>query len=606
MGGPACQSGTQLGGRLRKLQTVKAAFSLFKLFASLHLAIFLLTVLALVFAAGTFIESLHGTEAAKLLVYRTPWMSTLLILLALNLAAAAIDRLPWKKKHVGFVTTHAGIILILAGSLVTRAFGLEGQMALAEGETSGRIILDQPLLQVFSAETGPLALFEIPVRPFAWTGKEELSMSGVGPGPSPRVQLLNYFPKASREEKIEEAAEGPAALQVALQSSFLKVNHSLLLDDPERGRILLGPAELRFTREPLGTPAPPPTAPEGFLEFQFEHSKIEIPVPKEAPQTLSLKGTPYRVTVVRILRDAVVEGRELKDRSADWNNPACELFLEGKGIQEKHTVFSKFHDFPTLHGMKPSQSGARIFYHRPEDAGPAVKNELRFVWQEAGLPRYQIRKGETLSEGLLELGKEYETGWMDFKFRAENYFPHAKISPTFHAEPVSSKADNHVSAVRIELENGGEQKILWLGQGDEEAVTLGGNPFRVLFGFRMHPVGFRIQLRDFRIEKYPGTNQPASFESEATLKDDTTGVVRDVTIRMNQPLKHRGFKVFQSGYQQEPGSPEVSIFTVAKDPGIPLKYLGAVVLIGGILTMFYSRRFSSREDRVLQEGGVAR
>jgi hypothetical protein len=58
-------------------------------------------------------------------------------------------------------------------------------------------------------------------------------------------------------------------------------------------------------------------------------------------------------------------------------------------------------------------------------------------------------------------------------------------------------------------------------------------------------------------------------------------------------LVYRGFKVFQSGYQETEGEPEVSIFTVAKDPGIPVKYSGAVVLIVGILLMFYSRRFSN-------------
>ena len=128
----------------------RLAVSIFKFFASLKLAIFLLLALALVFATGTLVESAYSTEAAKLLVYRNPWMSLLLILLALNVAAAALDRLPWKQKHVGFVVTHAGIILILTGALITRAYGIEGQMAIAEGETQSRIILNEPLLQIFS------------------------------------------------------------------------------------------------------------------------------------------------------------------------------------------------------------------------------------------------------------------------------------------------------------------------------------------------------------------------------------------------------------------------------------------------------------------------
>jgi cytochrome c biogenesis protein ResB len=107
------------------------------------------------------------------------------------------------------------------------------------------------------------------------------------------------------------------------------------------------------------------------------------------------------------------------------------------------------------------------------------------------------------------------------------------------------------------------------------------------------------------MEHDPGTSRPASFESDVTLMDDSGGLRRDLTIRMNEPLKHRGFKVFQSGYQQPEGGPEISIFTVAKDPGIPLKYVGAVVLIGGILVMFYSKQFSGR-PKLEKEGAISK
>ena len=86
--------------------------TLFRFFASLKLAIFLLLTLALAFAVGTFVESAYGAEVAKLLVYDTPWLTVLLLLLALNVAASALDRLPWQKRHVGFVVTHCGILLM--------------------------------------------------------------------------------------------------------------------------------------------------------------------------------------------------------------------------------------------------------------------------------------------------------------------------------------------------------------------------------------------------------------------------------------------------------------------------------------------------------------
>ncbi len=566
------------------------AVSIFKFFASLRFAILLLFLLAVLFAVGTFLESAYATETAKLLIYQSPWLSLLLILLALNVAASALDRLPWKKKHVGFVITHTGIIVILAGSLLTRAYGIEGQIAIEEGKDESRMVLSEPLLQLFSKEKGPLTATPLHPRPFAWQGRERL-------GSAPDLWLLLYYPKASRETRVEKTSNGPAALRVTLESSFMKTNEWLILGDPDRQEIFLGPAELRFSREKIPPPKAASLGNEGSLEFRFRDDSVVLSLPQEIGQKIPLQGTPYAVQILRILKDAVVEGEQLVDRSPEWNNPACELLLEGEGVKEKHTVFSNFPDFPTLHGMKPSETGAHIFYRRSAGQGPGAKNELRFIPQEDQLPLFQIRKGESVQEGEVRLGKEVETGWMDFKFRVDQYFPHSRVNTFFHEEPVQSEADGHLSALQLEMELQGEKRIFWLGQGEVKEITIGGKTFEVLYGLKKVPVGFRLELRDFRVENYPGTNRPASFESDVILKDDFAGVVRNLTIRMNQPLKYRGFKVFQSGYQQPEGAPEISIFTVAKDPGIPVKYGGAVILVAGIATMFYTRRFSSRLER---------
>jgi hypothetical protein len=570
---------------------VNFAVSVFKFFASLRFALFLLCLLGLVFALGTFVESGYSTETAKLLVYRSPWLSLLLILLALNVAASALDRLPWKKKHVGFVVTHAGIVVILAGSLLTRAYGVEGQLAIEEGKTEGRIVLDEAVVQVFSGKDVPLASYPVRRRPFAWKGRERL-------GTEPNLWLLHYYPKSSRRETVEEALNGPAALRVHLESSFLKMDQWLVLEDPERSVIPLGPADLRFTRDKIVPPQAASEVKGDFLEFRFKDSSARIPLPQELSKKLPLKGTPYQVTILRVLKDAMVDQGELLDRSEEWNNPAIELLLEGKGLQERHTVFSNFPDFPTIHGMKPSDAGVEIVYQRAEAGSRQVKNELRFVWREEGPPLFQLRKGEAVTEGEVKVGEEHATGWMDFKFRTDQYFAHSRVTAAYHEEPIQSESDQHASAVEIELEYGGERASLWLGQGEVQEVTLQGKKIEVLYGLRTHPLGFRLELKDFRVRHYPGTNQPASFESDVTFKDDFRGISRDLTIRMNEPLKHRGFKVFQSGYQQPEGGPEVSIFTVAKDPGIPVKYAGALILVGGIATMFYTRRFSTRPERV--------
>ncbi|MGH7890561.1 MAG: hypothetical protein ACRENF_08435, partial [Thermodesulfobacteriota bacterium] len=129
---------------------LKICFNIFKFFASLKLAIFVLVALMAVFAAGTFVESAFGTETASLLIYQAPWFSLLLFLLGINVAAAALDRLPWEKKHTGFVVTHLGIILVLVGSFISSKGMIDGQVAIQEGEAEHRITLPEPVLYVYS------------------------------------------------------------------------------------------------------------------------------------------------------------------------------------------------------------------------------------------------------------------------------------------------------------------------------------------------------------------------------------------------------------------------------------------------------------------------
>ena len=124
-------------------------------------------------------------------------------------------------------------------------------------------------------------------------------------------------------------------------------------------------------------------------------------------------------------------------------------------------------------------------------------------------------------------------------------------------------------------------------------TLVGGSNYHLVYGLKTKHLGFQVELKDFMMDKDPGTDRPASFKSLVVLKDPTRGIEEEHLIQMNEPLKHRGYKVYQSAYHVEPGQPDISIFTVARDPGNPLKYAGAIVMVGGILMLFYTKSFST-------------
>ncbi|MCM2268979.1 MAG: cytochrome c biogenesis protein CcsA [Thermoanaerobaculia bacterium] len=108
--------------------------------ASLKLTVVLLLLLGVVLAAGTIVESMHGTAAAQA-VYFGPLFLTLEVLFGVNLLAALVERWPRNRWRVGFALTHASMLLILAGSLMTLVFKIEGRLPIWEGEASNLVYL---------------------------------------------------------------------------------------------------------------------------------------------------------------------------------------------------------------------------------------------------------------------------------------------------------------------------------------------------------------------------------------------------------------------------------------------------------------------------------
>ncbi|MGD2113814.1 MAG: cytochrome c biogenesis protein CcsA, partial [Acidobacteriota bacterium] len=121
---------------------------------------------------------------------------------------------------------------------------------------------------------------------------------------------------------------------------------------------------------------------------------------------------------------------------------------------------------------------------------------------------------------------------------------------------------------------------------------------------------FEVRLDSFEIETYPGTRRPAQFRSRVTVTDYQAGITFPAVIQMNEPLTYRGWRLFQSSYQQQ-GGREMSILTVSKDPGKLIVYIGYFLLMGGMATVIGTRvvqrraaaRYHARKARTEDTAG---
>src|SRR4051794_38280452 len=149
--------------------------AIYRFLSSLKLAVISLATLAAVLAYATFFESWYGMAAVQEWIYRSKGFAILLAFLGTNILCAALIRFPWKKRQTGFVITHAGLLILLAGSWKSVQTADEGQLGMLEGETQSQLVrMDYPVVRVRKLDSDPhksvKSEYQIDFRPgnFAW------------------------------------------------------------------------------------------------------------------------------------------------------------------------------------------------------------------------------------------------------------------------------------------------------------------------------------------------------------------------------------------------------------------------------------------------------
>ena len=128
-------------------------------------------------------------------------------------------------------------------------------------------------------------------------------------------------------------------------------------------------------------------------------------------------------------------------------------------------------------------------------------------------------------------------------------------------------------------------------------------------------VGFGVRLKDFERKLDPGTSQPSHYSSTVDFLSLGTQkpYQKDVWITMNAPVDFsapdnpRSYRLFQESFAGpiRPGDFEfdkyfagkgvdegyMSTLTVNYDPGRAVKYSGCLLIVTGIVTMFYMRAY---------------
>jgi len=558
---------------------------------SLQLALVLLATIAIACAVATFTESGFSAKIAQAYIYKAPWFMVWLGVLCVNLFAVTLTRLPWERKHLGFIITHYGIILLLIGAMIGLHTGFEGNVTLRKDQPPiARLTTNRSVIQLESPADSYLYLLPFDSE-IARPSGEKPRVFPV-PGTKLRVVADDRAPSLIRKPKVVPAENADAGPVVHLRLSSPVVGRDVEMpltlgggDSAEED--FFGMAKVRLLRKfpiqaPPGkketrmvfgkfAPVADPSAKASAVQIRLSEdgSKVGIFDPAGSGATYLreeiMKKPVTEAGVVVVVEDYwpefAMEGGRPVSRSDQPNNPAILVRLGEQAVGDAR---------PSLELI----------------AGP-----------ESALYRIS-RGGQAYAEGIARPGEPFSLGWADW--RAEVVAASEKAVIAYDISPgEASDQEPPTPGFRARLEgpDGARGPDRWVESGQITSLTDGNNVVRIGYGLETKSLPFTLRLLNFEVPRDEGTDTPSNFLATVEFKDSRTGETKTGVAQMNRPASFPGtllanitginYKFSQAEWN--PRNLDETTLQVLYDPGWLFKWLGSLAICIGIAIQFYGK-----------------
>jgi hypothetical protein len=533
----------------------------------------------------------------------------LLGLLGVIIFCAALTRWPWKRHHTGFVVTHSGLLVLLAGAMQTFLGGIEGQVVLVEGAAASTMLIPQRS-QITGTWTGrpgePPFEFSFDGGPVNWRQGARLDLGEVD---GVRARVLRYLPHAKPIEAwvADESQTGGPVVRFQIEGPHEKGGthrhgtiDNYLSDQGYGDEVTVGPIRMQLRRAATDAMladflAPPADLGDKGLLLAYYQDHVErIPVESKVGQRVPLGDTGAAVEIVEYFANAKPDARgQFGSAGEAPRNPLVELRVHVGQNQPFRQLAFAASPLLNLDGVYGNVCPVKFHYLHP-----ALKPSTAVEFLQTSDGRLHARSFS--SQGFAAHSEVREGSRLElpgkFAVSLTEHLVHARLQIEF--EPVQAKPSQKTkpeAAAEVEVSVAGVTQKLWLQRNNPgyggRTITTPQGAYVVRFGYAQSPLGFALRLDDFRRDTNPGRTGNAAFSSRVHLSDPEQGLNEERIISMNEPLTHRGLTFYQSGFNELGQGLETSTLSVAHDPGRPAKYAGSLLICLGIATMFYMRAY---------------
>jgi len=149
------------------------------------------------------------------------------------------------------------------------------------------------------------------------------------------------------------------------------------------------------------------------------------------------------------------------------------------------------------------------------------------------------------------------------------------------------------NAFIFNLTYGNESKTVYLWDMYSKRVAtascqIDGNEVELSYGSKSILLPFSIKLNNFILDRYPGSNSPMGYKSDVVLIDSKEDIEKPFMIYMNNVLKYKGYRFYQSSYDTDEKG---TILSVNHDmAGMIVTYTGYALLFFFIILSLLNRK----------------
>ena len=290
------------------------------------------------------------------------------------------------------------------------------------------------------------------------------------------------------------------------------------------------------------------------------------------------RGTPYDITLVNYIPNAKVEFQP-----SEQGKSFLHFVESGSGGRHDHYIEQ---------GTTQNVHGVIVGFDADGPSTISFENVDNVLKIRSAVDGSFYRMSDQFN-GTIEKDSLQDCSYLSVHNLAGLQFviPSPPIKGSF-VKTRGDKDENPLALLEFEVISGDSKETIEVRGGQLSIQPsmkhrVGDLNFNISYGAKMLQLPFNVQLNDFQLENYPGSQSAMSYASEVTVIAPEERF--DFRIYMNNILNYKGYKFFQSSYNITPQYEESHLSVNHDFWGSTVTYIGYFMLYLGLILILFMK-----------------